>query len=111
MIQNHLMQLLALVAMEAPVRFDADTIRDEKVKLLRSVRRYRPDEVSDYAVRGQYGAGWIGGEEVPGYVDEEGVPRRLAHRDLRRDAGRDRQLALGRDPVLPAHRASACRAG
>ena len=73
-IQNHLMQLLALVAMEAPVRFDADTIRDEKVKLLRSVRRYRPDEVSDYAVRGQYGAGWIGGEEVPAYVDEEGVP-------------------------------------
>jgi glucose-6-phosphate 1-dehydrogenase len=73
-IQNHLMQVLALVAMEAPVRFDADTIRDEKVKLLRSVRRYRPDEVSDYVVRGQYGAGWIGGEEVPAYVDEEGVP-------------------------------------
>ncbi|MGH2966545.1 MAG: glucose-6-phosphate dehydrogenase [Solirubrobacterales bacterium] len=73
-IQNHLMQLLALVAMEAPVRFDADTIRDEKVKLLRSVRRYRPDEVSDYVVRGQYGGGWIGGEKVPAYVDEEGVP-------------------------------------
>jgi glucose-6-phosphate 1-dehydrogenase len=73
-IQNHLMQLLALVAMEAPVRFDADTIRDEKVKLLRSVRRYRPDEVSDYVVRGQYGAGWIGGEEVPAYVDEDDVP-------------------------------------
>ncbi|HEY7152309.1 MAG TPA: glucose-6-phosphate dehydrogenase [Solirubrobacterales bacterium] len=73
-IQNHLMQVLALVAMEAPVRFDADTIRDEKVKLLRSVRRYRPDEVSDYVVRGQYGAGWIGGEQVPAYVDEQDVP-------------------------------------
>jgi glucose-6-phosphate 1-dehydrogenase len=68
------MQLLSLVAMEAPVRFDADTIRDEKVKLLRSVRRYEPGEVADYVVRGQYGAGWIGGEEVPSYVDEEGVP-------------------------------------
>ncbi len=72
--QNHLMQLLALVGMEPPVRFDADTIRDEKVKLLKAVRRYAPDEVADYAVRGQYGAGWIGGEEVPAYADEEGVP-------------------------------------
>ncbi len=73
-LQNHLMQLLALVGMEAPVRFEADTIRDEKVKLLRSVRRYRPEDVPDYAVRGQYGAGWIGGEKVPAYVDEQGVP-------------------------------------
>ena len=72
--QNHLMQLLALVGMEAPVRFDADTIRDEKVKLLRSVRRLDPQEVPSYVVRGQYGAGWIGGEEVPAYRDEEGVP-------------------------------------
>jgi glucose-6-phosphate 1-dehydrogenase len=73
-IQNHVMQLLALVGMEAPVRFDADTIRDEKVKLLRSVRRYKPEEVPDYVVRGQYGAGWIGGEQVPAYIDEEDVP-------------------------------------
>ncbi|MEK6328082.1 MAG: glucose-6-phosphate dehydrogenase [Actinomycetota bacterium] len=72
-IQNHVMQLLALVAMEAPVRFDADTIRDEKVKLLSSVRRYRPEDVPDYVVRGQYAAGWVGGEEVPAYMDEEGV--------------------------------------
>jgi glucose-6-phosphate 1-dehydrogenase len=73
-LQNHLMQLLALIAMEPPVRFDADTVRDEKVKLLRSVRRYTPAEVPDYVVRGQYGAGWVGGEQVPAYVDEEGVP-------------------------------------
>jgi glucose-6-phosphate 1-dehydrogenase len=72
-IQNHVMQLVALVGMEAPVRFDADTIRDEKVKLLRSVRRYKPEEVSEYVVRGQYGAGWVGGEGVPAYLDEEGV--------------------------------------
>ncbi|HEX3263035.1 MAG TPA: glucose-6-phosphate dehydrogenase [Solirubrobacterales bacterium] len=73
-IQNHLMQLLALTAMEAPVRFDANTLRDEKVKLLRSVRRYTAAEVPDYVVRGQYGAGWVGGEQVPAYVDEESVP-------------------------------------
>ena len=72
-VQNHAMQLLALVAMEAPVRFDADTIRDEKVKLLRSVRPYTPGEVPNYVVRGQYGAGWVGGEEVSAYLDEEGV--------------------------------------
>jgi glucose-6-phosphate 1-dehydrogenase len=72
-IQNHVMQLVALVGMEAPVRFDADTIRDEKVKLLHSVRRYKPEEVPDFVVRGQYGAGWIGGEEVPAYLDEEDV--------------------------------------
>jgi glucose-6-phosphate 1-dehydrogenase len=72
-VQNHAMQLVALTAMEPPVRFDADTIRDEKVKLLRSVRRYDPSEVADYAVRGQYTRGWVGGEEVPGYKEEEGV--------------------------------------
>lgn len=73
-IQNHMLQLVALCAMEAPVRFEADTIRDEKVKLLRSVRRYRPEEVADYAVRGQYGSGWVGGEQVPGYHEEDGIP-------------------------------------
>ncbi len=73
-IQNHLMQLLAMTAMEAPVHFDAATIRDEKVKLLRSVRRYTRAEVCDYVVRGQYASGWIGGEQVPAYVDEDGVP-------------------------------------
>jgi glucose-6-phosphate 1-dehydrogenase len=72
-IQNHALQLVALTAMEPPARFEADTIRDEKVKLLRSVRRYEPSEVSDYVVRGQYSSGWVGGEAVPGYLEEEGV--------------------------------------
>jgi glucose-6-phosphate 1-dehydrogenase len=72
-IQNHVLQLVALVGMEAPTRFDADTIRDEKVKLLGSTRRYQPEEVPDYVVRGQYGAGWVGGEKVPAYLDEDGV--------------------------------------
>jgi glucose-6-phosphate 1-dehydrogenase len=72
-IQNHCLQLLALTAMEPPVRFEPDTIRDEKVKLLRSLRRYDPAEVPDYVVRGQYQGGWIAGDEVPAYRDEEGV--------------------------------------
>jgi glucose-6-phosphate 1-dehydrogenase len=73
-IANHCLQLLALIGMEPPVRFEPDTIRDEKVKLLRSLRRYTAAEVPDYVVRGQYTAGWVGGEKVPGYRDEEGVP-------------------------------------
>jgi len=70
-IQNHALQLLSLVAMEPPTTFDADLVRDEKAKALHAVRL--PDAAAD-AVRGQYGRGWIGGEEVPGYRDEEGVP-------------------------------------
>jgi glucose-6-phosphate 1-dehydrogenase len=73
-IQNHAMQLMALTAMEPPARFEADTVRDEKVKLLRSVRRYRPSEIRDYVVRGQYEAGWVGGQQVVGYHEEERVP-------------------------------------
>lgn len=72
-IQNHLMQLMALVAMEPPARFKATEIRDEKVKLLRSVRVYTEAEVPDFTARGQYAAGRIGDELVPGYLDEDGV--------------------------------------
>lgn len=73
MIQNHLMQLLALVAMEPPVSYDADAVRDEKVKVLRAVRRIRPEEVATYTVRGQYGAGSLSGRPLAGYRDERGV--------------------------------------
>jgi len=72
-IQNHLLQLLALVAMEAPTRFRADEIRDEKVKLLHSVRILTPEEAPQYSARGQYTAGRIGDELVPGYLEEDGV--------------------------------------
>jgi glucose-6-phosphate 1-dehydrogenase len=102
-IQNHLMQLLSLVAMEAPVRFDANTIRDEKVKLLRSVRRYSQAEVPEYVVRGQYGAGWVGA----GVHRRGGRARRLEDRHLRRHARGGRQLAVGGDPVLPPLRQAA----
>lgn len=70
MLQNHLTQLLALVAMEAPHSFEADTIRDEKVQLLRSIRKIDLDEVT----LGQYGPGESGGEDLPGYRDETAVP-------------------------------------
>ena len=74
-VQNHMMQLVALTAMEAPARFDADSIRDEKVKLLRAIRHYTPEEVADFVVRGQYDAGWVGGEEVKAYHNEDGIPK------------------------------------
>jgi glucose-6-phosphate 1-dehydrogenase len=67
--QNHLLQLVALTAMEPPIDFTAESVRNEKVKVLRSLRTPGPHEV----VRGQYGRGFIEGEEVPGYREEEGV--------------------------------------
>ena len=73
MLQNHLMQLFTLTAMEPPSAFDADAIRDEKVKVLRSVRRVTPQDVDSFAVRGQYGPGVVDGEPVPGYREEPGV--------------------------------------
>jgi glucose-6-phosphate 1-dehydrogenase len=73
MIQNHLLQLLCLVAMEAPVSFHADEVRGKKVDVLRAVRPIAPGELSDCAVRGQYGAGWGEGKSVGAYREEEGV--------------------------------------
>lgn len=73
MIQNHLLQVLCLIAMEPPVNFSDNEIRNKKVDVLRAVRRISPDEVNQFAVRGQYGAGWIQGEHVQAYRDEPGV--------------------------------------
>jgi glucose-6-phosphate 1-dehydrogenase len=73
MFQNHLLQLLCLTAMEPPVAFSADAVRDEKGKLLRSVRPISVDDVARIAVRGQYGPGKIAGNEVKGYRQEPGV--------------------------------------
>ena len=75
MFQNHLLQLLCLTAMEPPVGFNADAVRDEKGKLLRSVRPVSPEEVANVAVRGQYGPGKIDGKEVIGYRQEPGVAK------------------------------------
>ncbi len=73
MFQNHLLQLLTLVAMEPPVTFNADAVRDEKVKVLKAIRPITPAVMHDYAVRGQYGPGTIDGKPVPGYREEPNV--------------------------------------
>ena len=73
MFQNHLLQLLSLMAMEPPIRFSADAVRDEKVKVLRAIRPITPPEMHDYLVRGQYGAGTLDGHAVPGYREEPDV--------------------------------------
>ncbi len=73
MVQNHLMQLFALTAMEPPNSLDADAIRNEKVKVIQATRLANLDDLSQCAVRGQYTKGWMKGKEVPGYRDEEGA--------------------------------------
>ena len=72
-IQNHVLQLLCLVAMEPPVAFDPDSVRDEKVKVLKCIQPQTPDEIIRDTVRGQYGAGAIGGQPVVGYRSEKDV--------------------------------------
>ena len=71
-IQNHLLQLLALTAMEEPISFNADDLRAEKEKVLAAVKL--PDDLSTHSARGQFAGGWQGGEEVQGYLEEEGIP-------------------------------------
>jgi len=73
MIQNHLLQLVCLIAMEPPVSFEADEVRNRKVDVLNALRKINPQEVHQVAVRGQYGAGWIKGKKVIGYRQEPDV--------------------------------------
>jgi len=72
-VQNHIMQLLALVAMEAPVGFEADFVRNEKVKIFQTIGPMDEEYIDNFTVRGQYGPGKIRGENVPGYREEENV--------------------------------------
>ncbi len=71
-LQNHLLQLVSLVAMEPPATFEANALRDEKVKVLRAIE-ITPEDVSNDVVRGQYAAGWVGATQVPGYREEPDV--------------------------------------
>ena len=73
MVQNHLLQVLCLVAMEPPISFDADDIRNKKVDVLRAIRPFRPEEIHRVAVRGQYRRGTVLGKAVPGYREESSV--------------------------------------
>jgi len=72
-LQNHLMQLLSLVAMEPPATFDAEALRDEKVKVLRAIEPMSPEQVAENVVRGQYGPGWVTAEQAVGYRSEAEV--------------------------------------
>jgi glucose-6-phosphate 1-dehydrogenase len=75
MVQSHLLQLLCIVAMEPPASISADVVRDEKLKILRALRPIRDHDVAGKTVRGQYRAGAIEGQPVPGYLEEDDVPR------------------------------------
>src|SRR5258708_16525904 len=75
MLQNHLMQLLTLVAMEPPAALEADTLRDEKVKVLRSIRPISPELIAAHVVRGQYRPGSADGQQMAGYRSEAGVAK------------------------------------
>lgn len=74
MVQNHLLQLLSIVAMEPPVNSAPDSIRDEKVKVLHALHKLTPDEINKKTIRGQYRAGAVNGQPVIGYQNEPGVP-------------------------------------
>jgi glucose-6-phosphate 1-dehydrogenase len=73
-VQNHMLQLLTLVCMEPPTTFEANKVRDEKVKVLQAIELPTLEEVARTTVRGRYTAGMVGGADAPGYLDEEGVP-------------------------------------
>ncbi len=73
MIQSHLLQVLTLVAMEPPLTLNADDVRDEKMKVLRAIRRIKPEEIDQIAVKAQYSAGNADGVDIPAYRDEKGV--------------------------------------
>src|SRR5262249_36068367 len=74
MIQNHIMQLLCLSAMEPLVSFQPDEVRNKMVDVLRAIRPVSLDQVDNFSVRGQYGPGWMRGQKVPAYAAEQGVP-------------------------------------
>jgi glucose-6-phosphate 1-dehydrogenase len=74
LVQNHMLQLLALLTMEPPASFEANRVRDEKVKVLESIVPPSVEEVASMAVRGQYGGGEVSGKHVPGYREEQDVP-------------------------------------
>ena len=69
-LQNHLLQLMSLVAMEPPATFEADALRDEKVKVIRAIGELTPDQIQNDVVRGQYGPGWVAAQPVKGYREE-----------------------------------------
>ena len=104
MIQNHLLQMLALVAMDPPRSITERDLRDRKVEALRAVQPPKPDDMARATRRARYTAGTVGGKELPAYADAEGVDPVPQDRDLRRGHLPRVELALGRHAVPAAHR-------
>ena len=108
-LQNHLLQLVSLVAMEPPATFEADALRDEKVKVLRAIE-IDPDDVPNDVVRGQYGPGWVAATQVPGYREEPDVDPESETETFVAARLDDRRLALVRRPVLRPDRQAPAQA-
>ena len=107
MIQNHLLQMLALVAMDPPRSITERDLRDRKVEALRAVTPPKPEDMAKATRRARYTAGTVGGKDLPAYVDAEGVDPARGHRDLRRGDLPRLELALGaarRSGCAPARR-------
>ncbi len=102
MFQNHLLQLLSLTAMEPPPQMSANAVRDEKVKVLKSIRWLSPETIPDNAVRAQYTAGSMAGKPVAGYTQEPDVDPDSTMPTYRGGAALRRQLAVERRAVLSA---------
>ena len=100
MVQNHLMQMLCMTAMEAPASLDADAVRDEKVKVIKSLKPLTIESVNENVVRGQYTAA----KGMNGYLQEINVPQDSFTRNLRRHQSRNRKRPLERRSFLPAYR-------
>ena len=107
MVQNHALQLVCAIGMEPPINAHADAIRDEKLKVLRALKPWTAESIGMHAIRGQYAAGTRLRRAGPGLPRGARRRPREPHRDLRRAAHRDRQLALGRRAVLHPHRQAA----
>ena len=100
MIQNHLLQVMATMAMEPPAAYESDAVRDERAKLLRALKVMKPDEVLANTVSGQYGPAQVGGKDLPGFRAGERRQTGHSNRYVRRRDGLCRKLALGGSAVL-----------
>ena len=108
-VQNHMLQLLALVAMDPPATLKARDIGDAKLRVLRDLVPIRGADVARKVVRGQYSAGNVDGKPVRAFREEEAIAPDSTTETYRGGEGDDRELALGRRAVRAPHRASACR--
>ena len=103
MVPNHVMQLLSLIAMEAPISFQADAVRNEQAKVLHAIKPLDSEDVLQKTVRGQYGEGTIGSQRVPGYRTEPGVSPESRTETFAAIEAEHRQLAMGGRAFLPAN--------